>query len=83
MYHSVRSTQVETISFRFIQITNLSFHFKVKKWLKIEGKVLKPAKEDRNRPIEGMNVKRQEVSGQRLWGLFKKVSKTPEVSSSF
>lgn len=52
----------------------------VKQWLKIKGKVKKPEKEDPNRKIEGMNVKRKEVSGERLWGLFKQVSKRPEVS---
>jgi len=51
----------------------------VKNWLQIKGKVNKPEKEDPNRPIEGMNVKRNEVSGNRLWNLFKRIAKTPEV----
>lgn len=51
----------------------------VKQWLRIKGKVKKPEKEDPNRKIEGMQVKRKEVSGERLWGLFKQVSKRPEV----
>lgn len=51
----------------------------VKEWLKIEGNVRKPEKEDPNRKIEGMDVKKKEMSGLRLWGLFKHVSKEPEV----
>ena len=51
----------------------------VKNWLRIEGKVKKPEKENPNRVIEGMNVKRKEMSGLRLWGLFKHVSKEPEI----
>lgn len=44
----------------------------VKNWLRIEGTVYKPTDENPKRPIEGWDCKRSEVSGRRLWGLFKK-----------
>ena len=41
----------------------------VKQYLKINGNVEKPKKEHPSRPVEGLDVKRSEISGQRLWGL--------------
>ncbi len=40
-------------------------------FLGINAPVGKPRREHPNRPIEGLSCKRSEVSGQRLWGLFK------------
>ena len=40
----------------------------VRDWLKIEGPVGKPASEHPKRPIEGFQMKREEVSGSRFWG---------------
>jgi len=42
----------------------------VRDWMKIEGDILKPAKEHPKRPIRGFACRRSEVSGRRLWGLF-------------
>ena len=50
----------------------------VKNWLKIKGKVNKPAQEHPKRPIAGLDCKRSEVSGSRLWGFFKDQCTTPE-----
>lgn len=47
----------------------------VRDYLKIEGKVLKPEKFHPHRPVEGLNCKRSEVSGKRLWNLIKELSK--------
>jgi single-strand selective monofunctional uracil DNA glycosylase len=43
----------------------------VKHWLGIETPVNKPANEHPKRPVEGFACSRSEVSGRRLWGLFK------------
>ncbi|HRF13292.1 MAG: uracil-DNA glycosylase family protein [Candidatus Accumulibacter phosphatis] len=43
----------------------------VRDWLGIEAAVLKPAVENPRRPIEGFACARSEVSGRRLWGLFR------------
>jgi single-strand selective monofunctional uracil DNA glycosylase len=51
----------------------------VKEWLKVTGKVHPPKKQHPKRPIEGMQVKKREVSGQRLWGLFQAMAGSPEV----
>ncbi|EDO49461.1 predicted protein [Nematostella vectensis] len=51
----------------------------VKDWLEIDGEVRKPLKEHPKRPILGLDCKRSEVSGSRLWGLIKQLCKTPEV----
>lgn len=40
-------------------------------WLAIDGKIVKPAAEHPKRPIEGFACARSEVSGRRLWGLFR------------
>jgi single-strand selective monofunctional uracil DNA glycosylase len=43
----------------------------VKNWLGIEAPVEKPAAQHPKRPITGFHCQRSEVSGKRLWGLFK------------
>jgi single-strand selective monofunctional uracil DNA glycosylase len=43
----------------------------VRDWIGIEEAVKHPANEHSKRPIEGFACKRSEVSGQRLWGLFR------------
>jgi len=49
----------------------------VRDWLGIEAKVGKPSSEHQKRPIEGFACHRTEVSGRRLWGLFRKRFGTP------
>lgn len=51
----------------------------VKEWLRVEGKVHPPKRQHPKRPIEGMNVKKREISGLRLWGLFQQMAGTPQV----
>ena len=43
----------------------------VRDWLGIEATVRKPHPENPRRPVEGFACARCEVSGQRLWGLFR------------
>ena len=43
----------------------------VRDWMKIHAPVGKPRNEHPKRPIEGFDCERSEVSGRRLWGLFK------------
>ncbi|MBD3419938.1 MAG: single-stranded DNA-binding protein [Chitinivibrionales bacterium] len=43
----------------------------VKNWLGIETKIGKPPREHPKRPVEGFYCSKSEVSGRRLWGLFK------------
>lgn len=43
----------------------------VRDWLAIECEVRKPALENPARPVEGFACARSEVSGRRLWGLFR------------
>ncbi len=43
----------------------------VRDWLGIDSAVQRPAVENPKRPIEGFACTRSEVSGRRLWGLFK------------
>lgn len=50
----------------------------VREWLGIEGQVKKPALEHPKRPIEGLECKRSEVSGARLWGWAKDTFGAPE-----
>lgn len=50
----------------------------VRDWLGLEGPVGKPARENPRRPVEGFACQRGEVSGQRLWGLFRERFGTPE-----
>lgn len=47
-------------------------------WLALDGEIRKPKREHRLRPIEGWACKRSEVSGERLWGLFKARFTTPD-----
>jgi single-strand selective monofunctional uracil DNA glycosylase len=42
-----------------------------REWLGIEARVEKPAREHPARPIDGFACAKSEVSGRRLWGLFK------------
>jgi len=49
----------------------------VREWFGIEAEVGKPAREHPKRPIEGFACGRSEVSGRRLWGLFRERFKTP------
>jgi single-strand selective monofunctional uracil DNA glycosylase len=44
----------------------------VRDWMRLEGKVTRPAAEHPKRPILGLLSQRSEVSGKRLWGLFAK-----------
>lgn len=50
----------------------------VRDWLKITAEVGKPGQEHPKRPVEGLACRRNEVSGQRLWGLFASRFGTPE-----
>lgn len=43
----------------------------VRDWMKIEGLVKKPKNEHPKRPVLGFACERSEVSGTRLWGLFR------------
>jgi single-strand selective monofunctional uracil DNA glycosylase len=49
----------------------------VRDWIGIEEAIKRPANEHPKRPIEGFACKRSEVSGQRLWGLFRERFSTP------
>ncbi len=50
----------------------------VKDWLGIKTPVGKPDNEHPKRPVEGFECQRSEVSGRRLWGLFKERFNTAE-----
>jgi single-strand selective monofunctional uracil DNA glycosylase len=50
----------------------------VRDWLQIDAPIGRPAQEHPKRPVEGLACKRAEVSGQRLWGLFRDRFGTPE-----
>lgn len=50
----------------------------VREWLGIEGEVGKPAREHPKKPVEGFACRRSEVSGRRLWGLFRARFGSPE-----
>ncbi len=43
----------------------------VTSWLKIGGTVRQPESEHPKRPVDGFSCARSEVSGRRLWGLFR------------
>lgn len=43
----------------------------IRDWVGVNALINKPLKENPKRPIEGFACKRSEVSGRRLWGLFK------------
>jgi single-strand selective monofunctional uracil DNA glycosylase len=42
----------------------------VRDWIGLRGEVSKPNPEHKKRPVEGLDCKKSEVSGRRLWGLF-------------
>lgn len=50
----------------------------VRNWLGIFGFVGKPPREHPAKPVEGFACRRSEVSGKRLWGLFRERFGTPE-----
>jgi len=50
----------------------------VRDWLGIQADVDKPAREHPRRPVEGFACHRSEVSGRRLWGLFRERFDTPD-----
>lgn len=50
----------------------------VRDWMGIEAPVGKPARENPKRPVEGFACKRSEVSGHRLWRLFRERFGTAE-----
>jgi single-strand selective monofunctional uracil DNA glycosylase len=50
----------------------------VRDWLGIEGAVNKPSPEHPRRPIEGFDVQREEVSGNRFWGWARDRFGTPD-----
>lgn len=50
----------------------------VRDWLGISGFVGKPPREHPAKPVEGFACPRSEVSGKRLWGLFRERFGTPE-----
>jgi single-strand selective monofunctional uracil DNA glycosylase len=50
----------------------------IKNWLKIDARIDQPATMHPKRPIEGLNCVRAEVSGERLWGLFRERFGTPQ-----
>ncbi len=50
----------------------------VRDWLKINASAKKPVQEHPKRPVDGLLCKRSEVSGQRMWGLFRERFDTPK-----
>lgn len=50
----------------------------VRDWLRIDGRVDKPAVEHPKRPVLGFDCPRSEVSGARLWGWARDTFGTPE-----
>jgi len=50
----------------------------VRDWLKVTASIGKPKKEHPKRPVTGFLCRRSEVSGRRLWGLFRERFKTAE-----
>jgi single-strand selective monofunctional uracil DNA glycosylase len=50
----------------------------VRDWMGIEAAVRKPRAEHPRRPIQGFACARSEVSGRRLWGLFRERFPRPE-----
>lgn len=48
-------------------------------WLKIKAPISRPSDEHPKRPVLGFDCERSEVSGRRLWGLFRERFGTPEV----
>lgn len=50
----------------------------VQDWLGIVGRVSQPEIEHPRRRVQGFECPRVEVSGQRLWGLFRDLCITPD-----
>lgn len=50
----------------------------VKEWLGLDGPVARPERENPKRPVEGFACARSEVSGRRLWGLFRERFGSPQ-----
>jgi single-strand selective monofunctional uracil DNA glycosylase len=50
----------------------------VRDWIGIQDSVKRPDNEHPKRPIEGFACNRSEVSGERLWGLFRAKYEAPE-----
>jgi single-strand selective monofunctional uracil DNA glycosylase len=50
----------------------------VRDWLGLAGHIGKPAQENPARPVSGFSCPRSEVSGRRLWGLFRDRFGMPE-----
>jgi single-strand selective monofunctional uracil DNA glycosylase len=50
----------------------------VRDWLKIDEPVDRPTEENPAKPVTGLACKRSEVSGRRLWGLFREKFGEPE-----
>ncbi len=50
----------------------------VRDWLRLDGTVGKPKRENPKRPITGLACTKSEVSGARLWGWARDTFKTPE-----
>ncbi|MFP4704448.1 MAG: uracil-DNA glycosylase family protein [Spirochaetaceae bacterium] len=50
----------------------------VRGWLDINASVGRPEREHPRRPVSGLAVNRSEVSGARLWGLFRRRFVTPQ-----
>ncbi|KAF2882435.1 hypothetical protein ILUMI_23754 [Ignelater luminosus] len=50
----------------------------VKEWFEIDEEVFKPEQECPEREVLGLACPRSEVSGQRIWGLFRNICGTPE-----
>lgn len=55
----------------------------VRDWLGIQEAVLRPKSEHPKRPILGFACNRSEVSGARLWGMWKALCGTPDVFFSW
>lgn len=51
----------------------------VRDWMNITGDVSKPKVECPSRPILGFSCGRTEISGQKFWGLFRKLCGVPEI----
>jgi single-strand selective monofunctional uracil DNA glycosylase len=50
----------------------------VRDWIGIDAPIKRPLLEHPKRPIEGLACQRSEVSGERLWGLFRERFHSPE-----
>ena len=50
----------------------------VRDWLGIRGEIGRPPQEHPKRPVDGFETSRSEVSGRRLWGLFRERFGTPD-----